>query len=473
MLNISANLHKYQSSTLVGWFILLFTLLPFLLLCLYSVPLGDDFWYADAYRKYGMVGAQTFYYNDWSGRYTANFLISTVNPLSYGYLNLGFLHPLLLIAGTVYSLRLLINTTFDFYHISISRILTLSILLFFYLNYLPDIGESFYWMAAAYTYQVPVIFLFLYIALLFNLFSAKSTAVAALYLMLALICLFVILGCNEVIVVYVTILNAIIFTIMVFRNKGNLLKFVPILAATIVLSYLMLTADGNFARMDLFEKPPFHFLKSVFNSLFRSLFVLTFWIPTLALLLLAIPGISQIDISVSRYLSERNIKISTILMSAVFLLVGVAFIGFFPSIYTTRWIPQRAYTPIFISFVILFVFVFVILLKYFPILLQFNAAFSGSPKISVLLLSLLVITLSHNSNVMDAYSDITSGKASSYHNQVMKTYHQLQTTVEDSVYVKELQKRPMVLPIRWPERHNQLANTIWEDYFKIKHVELE
>ena len=458
-----------EPTTLVAWFILLFTFFPFLLLCIFNVPLGDDLLYADAFRDNGMIQTQITWFKEWSGRYMATFLISTLNPASYGYLNLAFLHPLALLIGTALSLKFLINTIADVVKFEISKILLLSIFLFFYLNFLPDIGETFYWMAGAYTYQVPVIFLFLYIAFVIKLLTSSSVGRNLLFMILAMLSLFVILGSNEVIVVYVCLLNTIITCCLFLKNKKHLLKFLPLFLVTIILSYLMIFADGNFARAELFEKPSFHLLKSAGQALSRGIFVLIFWIPTLMLLLIFIPGITKINIAVDSPLPV-NIRRSSVVLIFGLILIMVAFIGFFPSIYTTRWIPQRAYTPIFLAFSITFMVIFILSVKYFPILSRLNETFANS---SGILLCLLIIALSSNSNVMNAYVDITSGKASSYHKQVLTTYEELMRSERDTVFVSEIAKRPLILPIRWPERHNYLANTIWEGYFEVDNVELK
>lgn len=147
------------SENQVGKFILLFTVLPFLVLCYFNVPLGDDFWYASAYIEKGFVDTQVQWFQEWSGRYMATFAISALNPLSYGHLHLAFIHPLLLIVGTVLSFSLLVNSIIRVFKLQINNLLAISILLFFYFNYVPDFGETFYWMAGAYTYQLPIIFL--------------------------------------------------------------------------------------------------------------------------------------------------------------------------------------------------------------------------------------------------------------------------------------------------------------------------
>ena len=74
---------------------------------------------------------------------------------------------------------------------------------------------------------------------------------------------------------------------------------------------------------------------------------------------------------------------------------------------------------------------------------------------------------------MNAYVDLTSGKVISYNKQVKAAYQMLSTTEKDTVFVKEIEKKPLILPIRWPAKHNRLANSEWQEYFKVQRVELE
>ncbi|MBF6609055.1 MAG: hypothetical protein ITG00_10015 [Flavobacterium sp.] len=465
-------LSKLDPSVVVATVILIYTLLPFLLLCIYSVPLGDDFWYASGFRNHGMIGAQTSWYQEWSGRYMATFLISTFNPVSYGHLNLGFLHPLALFFGTVISLKFLIDTVIDYFKLPINRILSLRIILFFYLNYLPDLGESFYWMAGAYTYQVPVIFLFVYAGLLIRIFNKASIKSNVINILLAIICLAIILGSNEVLVVYLCFFNSIIALYLLVVARSSFIKFIPLLIVTAILSFFMIFAEGNFARAGLFEKPSFHLLKSGIHSLSRGMFVLFFWIPALMILLLSIRGFSEIK-TLNVFLFEKLSNRRSLIIVIVASLILIVWMGFFPSIYATKWIPQRAYTPIFAIFTMVFIMMLIAILRHFPALVRINLLLSGDFRASAILQMLLIVTLSHNCNVMNAYVDLTSGKASSHYNQVMGTYDELKSTSSDTIYVKELAKRPLIMPIRWPQPHNQLANSIWEDYFGVESIELE
>src|SRR5690554_729322 len=191
MLTKTISLLKQKNN--VSLFVIVFTLLPFITLCFFNVPLGDDFWYASSFRENGLVETQIKWYNEWSGRYIATFVISTLNPLAFGNLNLAFIHPFLLILGTAFCLKILINNVIDSFNLQLNKLVVFSIFLFFYFNYVPDFGETFYWMAGAYTYQIPVIFFLLYLNTLLNLFKSKSAFATFKNIVLGILCLFIIL----------------------------------------------------------------------------------------------------------------------------------------------------------------------------------------------------------------------------------------------------------------------------------------
>lgn len=461
-----------QNENFASRFILVFTILPFLVLCFFNVPLGDDFWYAAAYIEKGCVETQMQWFHDWSGRYMATFAISALNPLSYGHLNLAFLHPLLLLLGTLLSFRLLINSVIDVFKLELNKNLVLGLIMFFYLNYVPDVGETFYWMAGAYTYQLPVIFFVLYMNSLIHLFRSKTVSAILKNSIVALFCLIIIIGSNEVIVVYLCFVNMLVLLGLFLLKRKLLIRFLPLFFVALALAFAMIFAPGNFARGALFEKPDFHVFKSVLNAFSRGFFVIVFWLPTLAFLMLLIPNIYKIKIvDVLPSKVEFFIKKRALLFGLIFLLL-VLFVGFFPSIYTTKWIPQRAYTPIFFVFTIIAVVLIFLAINKVRVFNELNKMLSAKPITSILLV-IIVVSLSHNSNVMNAYVDLTSGKAISYNKQVKRTYQMLSTTEKDTVFVKEIDKKPLILPIRWPAKHNHLVNNEWEEYFKIKHIEIE
>lgn len=463
---------KIQSNPLnfLSFLIVGYTIFPFLVLCFYNVPLGDDFWYAESFRTNGFWQTQLKYYHEWSGRYSASAFISALNPLSYGYFNLSFIHPFLLIIGFAFALYKVIQNSIDFFKLPLNAYFVFSCLFFFYFNYVPDFGETFYWMAGAYTYQLPILFFLVYLSSVLHLFKADTYFSIIKCQFFSLLSLIIILGCNEVIVVYANFVN-LLLVLTLLKNKKYLYRFLPFFIISIMISYFMITAPGNFERGSLFVKSEFHFFNSTLHSLSRTLFVMFYWGASLFLVLLFLPTISSFKIDAISNLLKLLKSRSKIIIASFLFLTGVLFIGFFPSIYTTNWIPQRAYTPIFFIFILFSTLLILTLIQKSKLLSNINLVLSNT-KVLLILMPILVVTLSNNSNIMNAYVDLTAGKAKSYKKQVIETYKILEKNREaDTIYVDPIKKKPLILPYRWPGE-NRLVNSEWEAYFKINRIEL-
>ncbi|MGV7105407.1 DUF6056 family protein [Flavobacterium sp. U410] len=460
-----------QSEKNLGNIIVLFTVFPFLMLSFFNVPIGDDFAYASSFIEHGFVDAQLKWYYEWSGRYMASLAISTFNPLSYGHLGYAFILPIFLIITTAWSLKVLIKNSVETFKLPINSNLSFGILLFLYFNYLPDFGETFYWYAGAFTYQLPIVFLLIYLNAVLNLLKEdRKTIMIIKDVLVSLVSLIIIMGSNEVIVVYTSFITVLIGSLLMFFKRKSFWRLLPITIITLGLAYFMITAPGNFERAVLFEKSDFHLLKAIIHTFFRAGFVLLFWIPVTTVLLLIVPRFYQIEFPQLNLKALKHMQKYMLLGFGVFIL-GVVCVGFFPSIYTTNWIPKRSYTPIFFAFILFFTLLFIQILHRFEVLNKINKTLSDK-KYHVFLL-LIVLALSANANVMKAYSDLGTGKATTYHKQVSDTYKMLKETTKDTVYVQELIKKPEILPIRWPEKKNRLANQELEEYFKIKRIEIE
>lgn len=457
---------KLNPLQFLSLFIFCYTIFPFLILCFYNVPLGDDFWYAENFITNGFWQTQLKFYHEWSGRYIASAAISTLNPLSFGYFNLSFIHPLLLISGFAFSLNQLVKNFIYFFNLPINSSILFCFLFFFYFNYIPDFGETFYWMAGAYTYQLPIIFFLIYLNSLLNLFKNENSLIKNQFV--ALFSLFIIVGCNEVIVVYVNFVNLLIISYLIYK-RSYFNRFAFLVVFTLAFSFYMISAPGNFGRESMFEKSDFHFFSSILNATLRGFFVIGFWITSLFVLLINLKGVSDFKDYKFDFFARLKISKQIWIMTGFVFLIGILFIGFFPSIYTTKWIPQRAYTPIFFIFMLFSSLFILIAISKIEQLSNLNKAMSNY-SISLIFLPILIIALSHNSNVMNAYVDITSGKAKFYHNQVLDTYKMLQSTNNDTVYIEPILKKPLILPYRWPG-DNRLVNGEWEKYFNIKRIE--
>ena len=137
--------------------------------------------------------------------------------------------------------------------------------------------------------------------------------------------------------------------------------------------------------------------------------------------------------------------------------------GFLPSLISTGWNPPRTVAPVFLVYIIGY---FGFIIYYHNILDLYVKTFKPvNSKPIVILFFILIIALSSNNNVMNAYKDISSGKAFKYNQEVTRVYEQLNHAESDTIFVYPLKYRPLVLPIRWPDHYNRLVNDEWQMYF--------
>jgi hypothetical protein len=128
-------------------------LLPFFLLAVYCHPSGDDFWLTNIVREKGAWQAQREIRQNWSGRYTSMFL-SSFNPLVFGsftaYKALAFVLLGLLVLATSYFVRPLLDKTFSWRHTGLLSLVLLAL----YLGFMPVVSQVVYWMSGSLSYQV-------------------------------------------------------------------------------------------------------------------------------------------------------------------------------------------------------------------------------------------------------------------------------------------------------------------------------
>src|SRR5438552_3794747 len=58
---------------------------PFIIISFFNHPALDDWWYAEVYKQFGLIGAQQYWYNHYTARFFSNFVM-TVAPLSFGWI---------------------------------------------------------------------------------------------------------------------------------------------------------------------------------------------------------------------------------------------------------------------------------------------------------------------------------------------------------------------------------------------------
>jgi hypothetical protein len=90
---------------------LVVSFLPFVALCFGCFPVADDFVLAGQLDQRGLLGAQAFYFREWTGKYSG--ILGTSLFLQCFGLGAYWLAPLLLIAGTLVTAWLVVRGAVD------------------------------------------------------------------------------------------------------------------------------------------------------------------------------------------------------------------------------------------------------------------------------------------------------------------------------------------------------------------------
>lgn len=129
------------------------TLLPFLLLAFFCHPSGDDFWLTNMVREQGFWQAQGQIRQTWSGRY-ASMLLASINPLVFGFFGaykaLAFLLLGLLGLAMGYFVDAFLGRTRPLRQVALLTLTWLGL----YLGFMPVVSQVVYWMSGALSYQV-------------------------------------------------------------------------------------------------------------------------------------------------------------------------------------------------------------------------------------------------------------------------------------------------------------------------------
>lgn len=216
---------------------------------LFALPSADDFFYANLAREQSLINAQIVHYLDWSGRYSATFLLTLFSLNGFEYY---WLVPWICISSLIGSFYILMRTIFssvkdecDFFLFSLSlTALFLSVSTAGPGHGIKVINEGFYWYSGAITYIISLSLYFILVTALANFEREKHTA---LRILLSLLLIVIVVGLNE------TAMFLICFTIvpwlLIRRNQFGYAATSILTLTIIICSCFVVFAPGNSVRM--------------------------------------------------------------------------------------------------------------------------------------------------------------------------------------------------------------------------------
>ena len=178
------------------YLLVILCLLPFVILSFFVHPSLDDLSIPISIRDFGTTRMELFtmLMQNWNGRFTSN-ILAVVSPLTFGSLTgyrlaLALQLPALYFALYFFLKRLLQTAMFP----KIQTHLLSAAMLLLYLNLLPDITETIYWLSGAKVYTWALIVQLVVAGLLLSMAEKESTGKTLLISGL----IFILCGFNEI-----------------------------------------------------------------------------------------------------------------------------------------------------------------------------------------------------------------------------------------------------------------------------------
>jgi len=229
-------------STRLFWILGILTITPLVFLAYFYNPGSDDFDYSYESQTEAFWPLQLRRYNQWSGRYFSNGLLS-LEPLTYNNYGLLKVVPILLLVLFVWALYYFISSV----SVSLSTKTKWAFVggfAFVYIAQMPDICEGFYWMPGSLQNQLPTsLVLFFFGSLLRFYQQRKSINIIGMLLILGAL-----MGCNEITVVLflLLVMGLFLYQRVALKKKGFQLGWY--LLATIIFALIEVLAPGNAVR---------------------------------------------------------------------------------------------------------------------------------------------------------------------------------------------------------------------------------
>lgn len=226
-------------------------LLPFFALSLSNFPFWDDYWMADLARRVGVWQAQHIHYMTWGGRYSLVFILTVLNPLTYGWVAGFRLVPLLMLGGTLLAAQAGLHELTARQLSGRASLCWAAVALLLHLALMPSIYPSFYWFVGSTVYQLPIILMLVVLTAALRALRAQRLGARSAWYAVALLGTACVVGLQELAVLLMgwTLLLLLLVSLQTGRRQaagcwGGLLL------CAVIGGVVSILAPGNFIRAE-------------------------------------------------------------------------------------------------------------------------------------------------------------------------------------------------------------------------------
>jgi hypothetical protein len=391
-------------------------LLPFLLLSLYSQIQADDFIIANELAQNGFITTQSKWYFEWSGRYSAFaivcFLLKYVYPV-FG--NLSFISisiQLIFLGSAWYFLSSLFRTASG-----VTRLFIFGLLLLSYYWRIPSPVEAFYWISSSYSYQLGVSLNLLFFGLLIRKEYTKRVFQQCLLVILVVL----IPGTCEI---NILVLGWGLLSILVWElwNYKRLDQKLAIIAITgLCCSIFSICAPGNQVRSTIMQGQSignpgdslFAF-QAAFITAKQQVIELFIKTPLLLFSFAFVWGLSNSGIRPIQPLSGKLL----LMVGIFFCFTYLTFYLPFPYLTGDGILPGRVINITTVFFLVGWYLMLYLSRGYFSRLKTPVIPNQVFRTMAVILIILFAFQLRYPNRIKTAWSDLLTGNASGYKNQI-------------------------------------------------------
>ena len=454
-------------------FAVIAVLVLFIALSFFDYPSADDFCYAAKARQFGFIGAQAFWYEHWSGRYTLNFAY-TAFSLSGDIFKIYHYPPIILLISTWLGFSFL-TAKIAQGHVSKASVLLIGVVCtVLFISGTPNIAQTFYWPGGSFTYQIPnVLLIFLLGLLVWRETAAIGKNTRILIFSLSSLLVITIIGANEI---SLLLTGAILFLGAVYAlwaRRNSRVFWAGLLLIAIGAALVSVLAPGNYQRYaSLDSVTQFRLTPTLAILLYppwvglRLLYWLSnlgLWASALILLIITFP------VAKTWFYSDGNFKRSFLIFPVlwiimIFVLNGIGFlINRYP-------LPDRAESVVWLLFLLGWYPSFIILAHFTvgrKILLDDRRLIQPA-------IVLLVISLLGAPNIFEAYKDAYRGRR--YAQELrdrLATIQAAKNRGETEIVVGSISRPPLTLFTAYLETDPEnFINQCMSEYFEVKSIKL-
>lgn len=419
--------------------ILVLSLIPLLILHYFNQPTPEDFYYSGEAGKLGLWDSMRVLYKFYGGRYFTYLLIS-LNPLYFGSIP-GYKLCTLLLMLLFYFILFRFISEFTKKSLNAGERILFSLSVFFlYLFSMSSLSQGYYWLVSSVHYQVALILFMLFIIYYSRIDKSKEPAGRNISTAIACLLTVAVTGTVELSAATMTILVSVLITGSLVKYRKISWWLILITILTIVSVYFVLKSPGNDQRSVKYEGN--HNLLLSLKSSFTFLIVKAagwkFNSPLIPLTVLFIPYYFKI---VKGYENEFNpgyVKL--------FILILILLVTLYVNIFVTYWslgIPPYDRILDFIYFIFLAgwftIIIYITSIAYEKYKLNIERLPGIIYAAAVIFLAFFIV---RENNIATAYSDLFSGKASEFNNEVNERYDLISKSSSDSLRIDTIRTVP-------------------------------